>query len=1556
MTRRVLLRFFTAVVALALSFQVVAAGRALADAAEGAKADQDKAWFLSFIESRLSAPNRQIRISNIDGVLSSNASVGLITVADRQGVWLRINGAKLDWNRSALLLGRISINALSADRIEVLRKPVPELSAPKPEAGGFTLPDLPVAVMIDSLKVRQVLFSEQIFGVASVVSLAGHFSLADGVLSSKLDIARLDDPGGQFRLLADYSRESRSLNLDLELSEPANGIAANLLKIEDRPPLDLVVKGGGTLDNLAVTLKMEASGRPALNGLFTLQPADEGRRFSLVADGPVAGLMPGIYQPFFGPDTKLNADGVLKPGGGMRLDRISLEGGPGVRLSGRAEMAGDGFLRQLVLDAHFAAPNGGALVLPVRGGKTAAEAMVLHVAYGMAHTQSWTGRLAVQKLATNNLRAGDLTLDMGGPAENLDDPGRRHVGVIIKGGLHAMNSPHPEIARALGSHIDININTDWRAGTPVAIKNLDVNAERLALFIRGTVEKFVFRGDAGINCDNFAPFSDLVGRPLAGKANMKVHGMVGLLDGAFDLDLDGTASGLQTGNAVADRLFKSDVTLSGGVGRTVTGISARSLRVSSKQAEITANGRFSSETADLDFGLSLPDTALVDRRIQGPLVLTGAARGHNSLVAIGMRGFFANGIWNGRRLANAAVSFNGVLDRTSPVKSYVSGLLKGDGLYGGEKLALSAAFHEEDDQAVLDGLDVSVGGARLSGNLTKGEDGLFNGRLHLDSADISTLAALAFTQGRGAARIDAVLEAKSGRQNAAIDADIKALALADTRIDALQMRAALSDLFGVPQLDGVLDGSVIHLGGYDVRSVHVTSRLQQNASHFVAETVLENGTSTSAAGVLAPLAGGGWQLSLERAGLHYQNMDAALLRPAKVLFETKDHISISDLAMRIGKGSLSVNGTLAETVNLDVAMQDLPLAAVNLVRPDLGLGGTLSGTAHITGSRVAPSLDFDVTGSAMTAGILRKNGIAPLDLAAQGKTVNQVLDLQARLSGAGLNAQAQEQVFIAQRKLDLDIDLKDTPLSVLNGFVKNQNLKGRVSGTAHVSDAFSNPAVTFSMKGNSLAAKLLADSGLAPVQLSAQGSYKDHVLDLDALDLSGPKGLGVKVSGRMPVAGRGLDLRLDGAVPLTFANALLAGRGSQVAGLLTVHTGVRGSFQVPLLTGSFALANGQFVDPQLNIRLNGIAVSGKLDGDQLIFERASASSASGGTVSLTGWMSTDTTRGLVANLALDLNHARYNDGNMLAATVSGKINVAGPLLRDPAITGNIIVEKADITVLDNFGGATLIDVRHRHLTPPIARTLNRAGINGRRSAAAVLPLRALGPRLDVQISAPNRVFVRGRGLDVELRGQLRLVGSVTDIHPVGGFNMVRGRLDILAQRLVFREGQVTMTGNMNPELHFVAVSDDNDMTVTVNVDGTPQDLKITFASQPPLPQDEVLARLIFKRSLSELSPFQIAQLVDATAELAGITSRSVLGSLRAGTGLDRLDIITDALGHTGVEAGRYIKDKLYLGVETAVGGASKGTVNLDINSHLKAKGTVGSDSTSNVGLFYEKDY
>ncbi len=106
----------------------------------------DNGFIIDFLQNRISAPGRQIRVHGVTGALSSRARIGEVTIADETGIWLRLVGVEMDWSRSQLLLGRVAVNRLAVERIDMLRRPVPPRRRladrlPKVEAQPFRLPE-----------------------------------------------------------------------------------------------------------------------------------------------------------------------------------------------------------------------------------------------------------------------------------------------------------------------------------------------------------------------------------------------------------------------------------------------------------------------------------------------------------------------------------------------------------------------------------------------------------------------------------------------------------------------------------------------------------------------------------------------------------------------------------------------------------------------------------------------------------------------------------------------------------------------------------------------------------------------------------------------------------------------------------------------------------------------------------------------------------------------------------------------------------------------------------------------------------------------------------------------------------------------------------------------------------------------------------------------------------------------------------------------------------------------------------------------------------------------
>jgi len=1517
--------------------------------------EEEKSYFISFVESKLSAPNRRIQFSGLSGLLSSEASVGQITIADREGVWLRIENAKLNWSRTALFTGRLSIQSLVAERIDFIRKPLPDNSLPSPEATSFSLPELPLSINIDSLDVASLHFGQDIFGLQSVVSLNGNLSLADGSLNSAFDIKRLDGPGGNFTLRAAYANADQKLDLDLKVAEPANGIVANLLNIEGRPPVDLNLTGNGTLDDLKIDLALDTNGTRTLTGGFTLVRQADGRVFATRIDGPIAVLVPPVFRDFFGAQTALSANGLLKDGGGFRLDDLSLNAAA-LKLKASAESGSDGFLNKLRVDASIQDESKSEVLLPVKGGETTINNATFQIAYGDRPTNDWTGKLAVSGFKNATISASSIALDMGGVAENLNDVANRHVTFDVTGGVSGIDATDAKIAEALGRQIDLAISGGWRAGSAVDLAKASIEGNGLSLELNGKINDFAFKGDILAKVASLAPYGALAERDLAGSIDVKASGSVSPVSGAFDLNLDGNAQNMRTGTEAVDNILNGDVKLSGGIARSSAGFAARDFRIGNELSEITANGSFASDKADFDFGVMLSDLKLLSDKASGRMTIKGSARGDDKLIALALRADAPQGTLADRKLSDGGLDFNALLDGNATTGASLSGKLAGSAFLNGEKIDLGSLIDIVNDEKRLTNLVFNAGGTHVSGNITQNAKGLLAGQLNINAPDISTAAALFLADATGSANADIALDANGERQNAVVNAKANGLKINGNHIASADIALTAQDLFGVPVVDGTASARDILVGTFGIDNFNAKANATGTKTDFTASTKLKIGTIANASGSLEPK-DGGFELALQSADVKQGSLSATLAAPATIAMKGSD-ISFGDILVNTGDGQVKVNGAIGERLDLSVALSNLPLALANSFKPELGLGGIVNGTARVTGTRENPDASFDITARGVTANELKNQGIAPLDADAKGSSQNNRLNVDARVTGGGgIDVTAKGGVPLGQGELAVDVNLANLPLTALNGVVKGQDLAGNVTGSARVTGPLTNPAASFNLRGTGLAAKPLRDNGLAPLSLQAAGNYAAMAVDISSLTLDGPQGLNVTANGKVPFSGQGLGVDVSGSVPLALANRFLADRGSQASGTLSLTVNVSGGFDKPQLRGMFSTSGAQFIDPETNLRLNNINIMGAMEGETITLRQVNAGFGSGGSVSATGTISTNSEANFPANIDIKLDRARYADGKLVVATVDGAISITGPLMRDPLIAGRIDVDRAEITVPENLGGgAAYVPVRHIHTPKNVQITLDRAKVETRRGAVPTPTARPTVPRLDIVVNAPNQIFVRGRGLDTELGGSVRLTGPVTNIQPVGSFDLIRGRIAILGQRITFDEGTVTLVGDLNPQINFVARSEGDDITAIVTVTGTVDNLNIVFSSSPELPQDEVLAHLIFKRSIGELSAFQIAQLAAAAAELAGGSNNSLISKLRQGTGLDDIDVVTDSKGETAVRAGRYIRDNIYLGVEAGSGGSTKGTVNLDISRNLKIKGALGSEGDSSAGIFYEKDY
>jgi translocation and assembly module TamB len=536
--------------------------------------------------------------------------------------------------------------------------------------------------------------------------------------------------------------------------------------------------------------------------------------------------------------------------------------------------------------------------------------------------------------------------------------------------------------------------------------------------------------------------------------------------------------------------------------------------------------------------------------------------------------------------------------------------------------------------------------------------------------------------------------------------------------------------------------------------------------------------------------------------------------------------------------------------------------------------------------------------------------------------------------------------------LDLTAEVRDVTPALVTPFVPDLKADGKLRAEARLTGTPARPTGKVRLEATGLRMRSGPASSLPAATLTATLDLAGDTARVNSRLTVGPR-TNLAVTGQVPITSAGrMNLSAKGAVDLLLADPILAAGGRRVRGQLQIDAAATGTLAQPRLGGSVQLARGELQDFGQGIHLKDIDALLQLDGDTLRVARLT-SRAGTGTVSVSG------TVGVLApdipiDLRIDARDAQPLSSDLLTVNLNAGLAVTGQAARQLLAAGNVRINKAEIRI-------------------PETLPTSVATLNVRRPGEKPPPPAAPGPviNLDLTIEAPSQIFVRGRGLDAELAGRVRVQGTADNPQPIGSFQLRRGQFTLAGQTLTFTKGKVSFNGGslVDPSLDFTVSSTNGNVTAELNIGGTVSDPKITLSSTPELPQDEVLSQLLFGRSASSLSAFELAQIASALAELTGVTSGGVnpLSAIRTGLGLDQLSVGTDSGGKPTLEAGRYVTPNVYVGVEQGASASStKAKVQVDLTRRLKLEATVGASSgsatgssdqgASSVGVTYQFEY
>lgn len=580
--------------------------------------------------------------------------------------------------------------------------------------------------------------------------------------------------------------------------------------------------------------------------------------------------------------------------------------------------------------------------------------------------------------------------------------------------------------------------------------------------------------------------------------------------------------------------------------------------------------------------------------------------------------------------------------------------------------------------------------------------------------------------------------------------------------------------------------------------------------------------------------------------------------------------------------------------------------------------------------------------------------VKPARLTAEGEQVT----LRDLVLAYG-SARAEADLVKTPARVDGKLTLRNLDLGVVERFAPGTALAGKANAEARLTGTPRQPLLRlktqvreFGLSGETAAsgARLNAqldasvEAGQARAKLTAEGLGRRP---LEA-ELSAPV--------RFVLDPFAAEVPDDGAVrgrvvwqgALAPVMQMLPVDAVALAGDADINLGIGGTVGDPRLSGSIALTRGSLEVFETGTILRPLDLRIAADGRTFRIDRLDAGDAGRGRLTGAGSIALDGAPRL--DLKLEARDATLIRRDDVTSRLSGTVAMTGTVGEQGRLTARIENEATEIRLVNRL--------------PPAIDTIDIVFADEIRPESPAGEAAAAGPgwlMLDARVDLPRRVFVRGRGLESEWAGHISVDGPADKPRVQGRLRPVRGTFSLLGKMFTLEEGAIVIDGlDQDISINLTAAYQRADLKALLIVTGTAAKPSIRLSSEPELPQDEVLAQVLFNKASGDLGPVEAVQLAAAAAALAS-GEPGILDKLRDATGLDRLTVgsATTADGQTTgtVGAGRYVTEGVYVGIEQGtVANSTEVVVEIDLTRSLKARSTTSGDGRNRVGLRWQWDY
>jgi autotransporter translocation and assembly factor TamB len=432
-------------------------------------------------------------------------------------------------------------------------------------------------------------------------------------------------------------------------------------------------------------------------------------------------------------------------------------------------------------------------------------------------------------------------------------------------------------------------------------------------------------------------------------------------------------------------------------------------------------------------------------------------------------------------------------------------------------------------------------------------------------------------------------------------------------------------------------------------------------------------------------------------------------------------------------------------------------------------------------------------------------------------------------------------------------------------------------------------------------------------------------------------------------------LKIDPARPLsselTMQGALeeifdFINSGSHKAtGLVTCHLFLSQTLETPALQGQIELQNGSYENYYTGTVLKDIQAIVNAFKNDLKLSSFQALDDKTGSLKATGSLSLSPKECFPFQIEAELNNMHLVRSETIDGYFNGPLYVKGNQFSALA-QGTLTVPHAEIQIFDELP----------YEIPVLPVTFQNRPIH---LQAPTLEIPKVYPlNLDIELSANNQVLVKGRGLNSEWGGNVRMTGTNMNVAASGTLSLIKGEFVFSGKTFNLTQGEISFSDKPTPSayLKINGQLQMSNVTILAQMQGPLTAPTLSFYSVPYLPTSSILSLILFNKDISEITALQAIQLAQVIVSLSGKGGPDVLEAIRKSIGIDRLNIVgKDGTDEISVQIGWYLTHGVTVSLSQSTT-SSDVTIEVDLKNGFIFQAETQNQEEGKFSLKWNKNY